>query len=80
MNIGAREISEDIFMLTLPMPFRLEHVNVYAVVKNGHVSLIDTGPNLPGAFPTLERLLGEIGKKVSDVATMAVSSARRYPM
>lgn len=73
MNIGARKISEDIFMLTLPMPFRLEHVNVYAVVKNGHVSLIDTGPNLPEAFPTLERLLGEIGKKVSDVVEIFVT-------
>lgn len=49
METGIKEISDGIFMLTLPMPFRLEHVNIYAFVNAGRVSLIDTGPNLSGS-------------------------------
>lgn len=64
---GVEEISEGLFRLTLPMPFRLEHINVYAAVRDGKVSLIDTGPNMAGVFPALEEDLALIGRKVSDV-------------
>lgn len=67
METGIKEISDGIFMLTLPMPFRLEHVNIYAFVNAGRVSLIDTGPNLSGVLQALERNLGEIGRKTSDI-------------
>lgn len=67
MELGVRKISEGVFMLSLPMPFRLVHVNVYAFVNNGRVSLIDTGPNLPGVFPALEKYLGELGRAVPDI-------------
>lgn len=67
MELGVKEISDGIFMITLPMPFRLEHVNVYAIVKRGRVSLIDTGPNFPGVLAALEQDLAGIGRKVSEV-------------
>ncbi len=67
MEVGVREISENIFMITLPMPFRLEHVNIYAHVRNGRVSIIDTGPNFQGVFPALKHNLGKIGMDVSAV-------------
>jgi len=67
LEVGFKEISDSVFMLTLPMPFRLEHVNIYAFINQGRVSLIDTGPNLPGVFAALEKNLDGIGRKVSDI-------------
>lgn len=69
----AKEISDNIFMLTLPMPFRLEHVNVYAVVGGGRVSLIDTGLNMPGVLPALEEDLEAIGHRISDIDEVFVT-------
>jgi len=62
-------------MLTLPVIYQLNHVNVFALVKNGKVSLIDTGPNLPEIFPILERLLGEIGCQISDIDQILITHA-----
>jgi len=39
-------------MITLPMPFRLKHVHVFALVHDGSVSLFDTGMNTPETFST----------------------------
>lgn len=73
MKVGIREISEDMFMITLPMPFRLEHVNIYAYVRKGRVSLIDTGPDLPGVFAALEKNLDGMGMKVSDIDRILIT-------
>ena len=51
-------------MITLPMPFRLKHVNIFAFPEEEGYTLIDTGPNLPGVLPALEASLAEIGLKV----------------
>ncbi len=67
MKVITQEIADDIFMITLPMPFRLKHVNIYAIVKDGRVSLIDTGPNFPGVFSALEKSLGKIGCEVTGI-------------
>lgn len=73
METGVKKISEGVFMLTLPMPFRLEHVNIYAIVNQGRVSLIDTGPNLPGVLAALEQNLAAIGMKTSDVEQIFIT-------
>lgn len=62
-----KEIARDFYMITLPMPFRLEHVNVYVVVHNGRITLFDTGLNTPETFTTLEAGLGRIGRTVCDI-------------
>jgi glyoxylase-like metal-dependent hydrolase (beta-lactamase superfamily II) len=54
-------------MITLPMPFRLKHVHVFALVHDGSVSLFDTGMNTPETFSTLEESLKSIGKTVRDI-------------
>jgi len=67
LETGFKEISDDVFMLTLPMPFRLQHVNIYALIRDGRVSLIDTGPNFPGVLAALEKNLDGLGRKISDI-------------
>ncbi|MCE5262267.1 MAG: MBL fold metallo-hydrolase [Deltaproteobacteria bacterium] len=64
MKTGIRAVADGIVMITLPMPFRLKHVNVFAFPEGSGFTLIDTGPNLPGVLPALESSLAEIGLKV----------------
>jgi glyoxylase-like metal-dependent hydrolase (beta-lactamase superfamily II) len=62
-----KEIARDFFMITLPMPFRLEHVNVYTLVHDGRMTLFDTGLNTPETFTTLEAGLKRIGRSIHDI-------------
>jgi glyoxylase-like metal-dependent hydrolase (beta-lactamase superfamily II) len=62
-----KEIAGDFYMITLPMPFRLEHVNVYALVHDGRLTLFDTGLNTPETFTTLEAGLKHIGRSIHDI-------------
>lgn len=62
-----KEIAGDFYMITLPMPFRLEHVNVYVLVHNGRMTLFDTGLNTPETFTTLEAGFKRIGRSLHDI-------------
>jgi len=64
---GVTEIADRLYRITLPMPFRLEHVSIYALREGRHINLFDTGGNFPGTFPVFEKLLKEIGGSVRDV-------------
>ena len=61
------KIAENFYMITLPMPFRLKHVHVFALVHDGSVSLFDTGMNTPETFSTLEKSLNSVGKSIRDI-------------
>ncbi len=52
------------YMITLPMPFRLKHVNIFAFLEEDGFTLIDTGPNLSGVLPALEVCLAQIDRRV----------------
>ncbi|MGZ3578711.1 MAG: MBL fold metallo-hydrolase [Syntrophales bacterium] len=67
------KIAESFYMITLPMPFRLKHVHVFAHVYDGSVSLFDTGMNTPETFSTLEESLKSIGKSVRDVERIFIT-------
>jgi glyoxylase-like metal-dependent hydrolase (beta-lactamase superfamily II) len=73
LKTGIREMAKGIVMITLPMPFRLKHVNVFAFPEEGGFTLIDTGPNLPGVLPALETSLAEIGLKVEDCRRILIT-------
>lgn len=62
-----KEIARDFYMITLPMPFRLKHINVYALVCDGRVTLFDTGLNTPETFTTLETGLKRIGRSIQEI-------------
>jgi len=62
-----KEIARDFYMITLPMPFRLKHINVYVVVHDGRVTLFDTGLNTPETFTTLETGLKRIGRSIQEI-------------
>ena len=66
-------MADGIYMLTLPMPFRLKHVNIYAFLEKDGFTLIDTGPNLSGVMPALEFCLAEIDRRVEDCRRILIT-------
>jgi glyoxylase-like metal-dependent hydrolase (beta-lactamase superfamily II) len=54
-------------MITLPLPFRLNHVNVYALIYDGKVALFDTGIDLHGTLAELDASLKTIGHSIQDI-------------
>ncbi len=63
----VRKITNDLYLITLPMPFRLRPVNVAVLVHKRGVVLFDTGMNLGGALSTLESALKKIGRSIRDI-------------
>ncbi len=68
-----QEIAERFYRITLPMPFRLQHVQIYALVHQGRVTLFDTGMNSPEAFAKLERSLADLGCSIRDVERIYIT-------
>jgi glyoxylase-like metal-dependent hydrolase (beta-lactamase superfamily II) len=62
-----QQIADSLYMITLPMPFRLEHVHVFVLIHDGSLALFDTGMNTPDTFSKLEEALERIGKSVHDI-------------
>ena len=73
MKDSVREIGDGLFMFTLPMPFRLKHVNVFAALKGTRVTLIDTGPNVPEVLAELEKCLQRIGTDFQGVEQVLIT-------
>lgn len=67
------KIFENFYMITLPMPFRLKHVHVFALVHDGGVALFDTGVNSPETFLKLESSLKQIGRTIHDIDRIYIS-------
>jgi glyoxylase-like metal-dependent hydrolase (beta-lactamase superfamily II) len=69
----VKEIARDFYMIPIPLPFRLKHVNVYAALQDGRITLFDTGPNLPGILPVLEKSLHHLGRSIPDIEHILVT-------
>lgn len=67
LKSSIREIHENFYMITLPLPFRLNHVNVYALIRDEKVTLFDTGINLRGTLAKLDIALKTIGHTIYDI-------------
>ncbi len=65
--ISIENITDTLYRITLPMPFRLRPVNVAALVHERGVTLFDTGMNMGRAFPALEGSLNKIGRSIEDI-------------
>jgi glyoxylase-like metal-dependent hydrolase (beta-lactamase superfamily II) len=66
-------MAEGMHMITLPMPFRLKHVNIFAFLEEDGFTLIDTGPNLDSVLPALEDSLARIGRRVEDCRRILIT-------
>ena len=64
------EIFPNFFMITLPMPFRLMHVNVFIMIHDDKITLFDTGLNTPENFLIFEKSLRQVNKNVRDIESI----------
>jgi glyoxylase-like metal-dependent hydrolase (beta-lactamase superfamily II) len=62
-----REISRGFYMIDLPMPFRLGHVNVFLYLHEKRGVLFDTGLNVYGVLPQLERAFATLDLTVESI-------------
>lgn len=69
------KISENFYSITLPMPFRLRHVHIYALVSGRDVALFDTGLNIGGSHEILEKDLQSIGLGISSIRDIYITHA-----
>jgi len=68
-------ISDNFYSITLPMPFRLRHVRVYALVCGRDVALFDAGLNLGGAYEILEKDLQSMGLGINYIRNIYITHA-----
>ena len=67
------EITNDFYMITLPMPFRLQHVHVFLLRHGDQLALFDTGLDTPENLLTLETALQKIGKEIRDIGHLYIT-------
>lgn len=64
-----REIAPDIFLLKIPLPLSVNHVNVY-IFRGRIPTLLDTGTNTPEVLGMIQTALKQLGiKKLEQVLT-----------
>ncbi len=70
----VEEVADGVFRIPLPMPNDgLRAVNVYVVIGEERISVIDSGWAIPSSRETLERGLASLGKKVADIRQFLVT-------
>jgi glyoxylase-like metal-dependent hydrolase (beta-lactamase superfamily II) len=67
------EIMNDFYMITLPMPFRLQHVHVFLLCHGDQLALFDTGLDTQENLLTFETALQKIGKKIQKITRVFVT-------
>jgi glyoxylase-like metal-dependent hydrolase (beta-lactamase superfamily II) len=67
------KIADNFYCITLPMPFRLKHVHVYALVNNKDVALFDTGFSVRDSYKILEKDLETIGQSIKTVRDIYIT-------
>lgn len=58
---GAREILPGLLWLRMPLPFTLDHINLWAVADGGGWAVVDTGTQTPEALAAWRALLAPEG-------------------
>src|SRR2546426_7345162 len=69
----AREVVAGIWKITLPIPFPLQTVNMYALVGNHGWTLVDTGMGMPEARTALTAALQKAGLSIDTLDTIVLS-------
>jgi len=62
-----QKIADDIFQLRLPLPFALNHVNVYLLRGKAGWTVVDTGLNTPEARATWQAAFAELNLTPKDM-------------
>ncbi len=69
------EVAENIFRIRLPMPFGLDHINVYLLKEADQLALVDCGLNLPDSWQKLDEGLAQLGLTPGQLTDIFVTHA-----
>ena len=69
----AHEVAAGIWKLTVPIPFPLRSVNMYALVGNDGWALVDTGMGTPDARAAFTAGLHKAGLSINTLRTIVLS-------
>ena len=67
------EIAPGLYQLTIPMPFKLNHVHLYLLEADEGFILIDTGMNTAESFAGLTRKLAALGLDLSAITQIVIT-------
>ncbi|MFZ5596051.1 MAG: MBL fold metallo-hydrolase [Bacillota bacterium] len=67
------EVAPNIFLVKLPLPFKLDHVNCYLCRGNNGWTIIDTGLNYPPSTIVWKKTFDNLGLKYSDITAIYVT-------
>src|SRR5919106_1886834 len=67
------ELAPGLYQLTIPLPFRLNHVHVYLVEADDGFILIDTGVNTAEAFAGLRGKLHQLGLDFNAITQLVIT-------
>ncbi|MEI6044766.1 MAG: MBL fold metallo-hydrolase [Chloroflexota bacterium] len=68
-----KEVANKIYKFRLPMPGRLDHINVYLLQENQRLALIDTGLPTPDSWKALNDSLEALNLHFSDLTDIFVT-------
>lgn len=75
---GPHDLGDGVHRIPLPMPAGgLRAVNVYAVLSTDGVTMVDAGWATAGSEAELERALGELGVRLTDIRRFLITHAHR---
>jgi glyoxylase-like metal-dependent hydrolase (beta-lactamase superfamily II) len=66
-------VAAGVLQIQVPIPFDLNHVNLYVVDTGESLVLVDTGVATDEAFTTIETALGSAGIRFIDIGTIVVT-------
>lgn len=69
----AMKVGDGIFSVTVPTPFAVGPVNIYIVVKENRMMLVDAGANTDEAWEVLLRALRDLNKRPEDVDVIVLT-------
>ncbi|MBI3327829.1 MAG: MBL fold metallo-hydrolase [Nitrospinae bacterium] len=67
------EIAPGLYQLTIPMPFKLNHVHLYLLEADEGFILIDTGVNTSESFAGLKRKMDDLGLDLSAITQIVIT-------
>ena len=67
------EVADNIYKFRLPMPARLDHINVYLVRENNSLSMVDTGLPTPESWQVLNECLDSLKVAFSELTDIFVT-------
>lgn len=70
---NVREVAENIYSIRLPMPFDLNHINVYVLKETNRLALVDCGLNDAPSWEALNGGLQHLGMQLADLTDVFVT-------